>query len=97
MRINPGLLATIIFLSSLLGFESSYLHRPDKHTGACQFIYKDMTGSRFWFSRPNGEIFEMYYDNPPAFGLGIKFSDITYKDDGPDHRLFIKAKVDGGK
>jgi hypothetical protein len=51
-------------------------------------------GPSFWFLRPTGEAFEMYFDNLPAvLRIGLPLDDITYTDDNADMRHLIKIKV----
>lgn len=65
--------------------------RAEKHTGPCSLIFVG-SESRFWFIRPNKEMFEMYFDNPPeVLKYTRDFNDIVYVDDGPNYRHFIKA------
>jgi hypothetical protein len=65
---------------------------PEKHTGKVQVA--GVFGPSFWFLRPNGEAFEMYFDNPPAvLRLGLSLDDITYTDDNADMRQLVKIKV----
>jgi hypothetical protein len=68
-----------------------YRH-PLKHTWDCQLVARP-TEHSFWFMRPNRELFETYFDNPPIFQPGTQFKDITYTDDNADLRHFVKATV----
>jgi hypothetical protein len=44
--------------------------------------------------RPNNEIFEAYFDNPPAMVQpGMVLIDLAYTDDNADLRHFVKATV----
>lgn len=89
--------ATLIFAFLLggLSFKGfSAIHHPQKHTGEAQCIQRN--AAAFWFIRPNRELFEMYFDNPPGIlSPGLTFSDITYTDDNGWERHFIKATVKG--
>lgn len=66
-----------------------------KHTGPCQVVPAFNHSSCSWFVRPNNEVFEMCFDNPPNFlRTGVAFKDITYTDDNANMRHFIKAQLD---
>lgn len=69
-----------------------------KHTGRCVRSFRSPSDTRCdWFVRPNNEIFEACWDNPPDFVDGLTFEDISYKDDNADLRHFIKAKLKAAK
>jgi hypothetical protein len=71
-------------------------HPQEKHTGPAQLIYISEGRTQFWFVRPNHELFEMCFDNPPPqWFLNNRFVDITYFDDNADKRHFIKARLEG--
>lgn len=77
-------------------------HHPLKHTGRCTPI--SVNGPIFWFKRPNGEMFEMLFDNPPLMmyktnQLGqavgwFSLLDIVYKDDNADMQHFVSDQLD---
>jgi hypothetical protein len=83
-------------LIMLLGFTAGAVARhhghPEKHTGKVQVAA--VFGPSFWFIRPNGEAFEMYFDNPPAvLRIGLSLEDITYTDDNADMRHLVKLRI----
>lgn len=58
------------------------LRHPLKHQGPCQIMSR--RGQEYWFIRPNGEMFEMFLDNPvslPWFTGGLELEDLIYTDD----------------
>lgn len=66
-----------------------------KHTGPCQVVPQLVHGSCTWLVRPNNEVFEMCFDNPPNWmQIGVAFKDITYTDDNRNMRHFVKATLD---
>jgi hypothetical protein len=67
-------------------------HHPVKHTWECQMVQQASPGA-FWFVRPNHELFEMYFDNPPILRPGMLFKDIAYTDDNADMRHFLAATL----
>lgn len=80
-------LLAVLLLGATLGCS-----HPLKHTQACTMSLK-LTSQCYWFVRPDGEIFEMCFDNPPPFSVGMDFRDISYKDDNADLRHFVKAQL----
>ena len=66
-------------------------YHPLKHTWDCQVVY--VNSHIYWFMRPNHELFEMYFDNPPILQLGMQLHDIAYTDDNADMRHFVKATM----
>lgn len=62
-----------------------------KHQGPCTVMVNN--DGRLWFQRPNGELYSMYFDNPPAFSVGVKFSDLAYTDDSADMKHFVSATL----
>jgi hypothetical protein len=64
-----------------------------KHTNDCQLLH--VSGGQYTFRRPNDEVFEMYFVNPPNIPVGAEFDGdgITYTDAPHDMRTFIKAKT----
>lgn len=94
-----ALLGAALALSSVMTL-AHYATRPVKHTGPAALAYiRADKHNCYWFSRPNAEVFEMCFDNPPPFNLNMKFYDIAYKDDNKDLRHFLSAVVipDGAK
>jgi hypothetical protein len=82
----------IMTLSMLAGAGLKGRRHPEKHTGKVQVA--GVYGPSFWFIRPNGEAFEMYFDNPPAvLRLGLNLEDITYTDDNADMRHLVKLRI----
>lgn len=69
-------------------------HHPLKHTWDCQVV--SANSHIFWFIRPNRELFEMYFDNPPILQPGMALHDLAYTDDNADMRHFVKATMSGG-
>lgn len=69
-----------------------HYHHPLKHTWDCQLVSHN-TEHTFWFVRPNKELFEVYFDNPPILQVGMSFKDIAYTDDNADLRHFVKATL----
>jgi hypothetical protein len=77
-----------------IGFALGWHHQGhiEKHTGRAQVVAAN--GPRFWFLRPNGEVFQMYFDNPPeVFRSGLTLDDITYTDDNADMRHLVKLRL----
>lgn len=93
---NKKLLAAVAFWGLFTGALSDRLvihyRHPLKHTWDCVLI-DHPTEHTFWFIRPNREIFEAYFDNPPIFPVGTQFRDIAYTDDNADLRHFVKATI----
>jgi hypothetical protein len=85
-------LAVAFFLGGLTERFLIYHLHPLKHTWDCVFIAQASRGA-FWFERPNGEIFEMYFDNPPILRVGMAVQDIAYRDDNADMRHFVYARM----
>jgi hypothetical protein len=73
------------------GFGAAHLHKPIKHTGPCTLVFK--VDRRYWFKRPNNEVFEMSFDNTVDINAGVTFSDIAYQDDGREYRYFVAGKL----
>jgi hypothetical protein len=67
-------------------------HHPLKDTQQCTVLYR-VSEHIIWFVRPNREIFEAYFDNPPLLMQGATYSHIYYTDDNADLRHFVKATV----
>jgi hypothetical protein len=100
MKIRYHIVASLIAFS--LGGVSHKLyatyHHPLKHTWDCQVIARP-SEHIYWFMRPNREIFEAYFDNPPILAPGMTLKDVAYTDDNADLRHFVRATmaVGGGK
>jgi hypothetical protein len=71
---------------------TGHYRHPLKHTWDCQLV-QQASKSSYWFVRPNHEIFEMFFDNPPIFPVGVQLRDIAYTDDNADMRHFVKATL----
>lgn len=92
-----ALLAVVVIASAFAGGVSSHKlyvarHHPLKHTQECQLV-QQASGGSFWFMRPDNELFEMYFDNPPILRQGMRFKDIAYTDDNADMRHFVNATL----
>lgn len=63
----------------------------DKSTGPITLEY---VSDRFQFSRANGEVIVMHFDegDAPTFYVGDSFSNIVYSDSREHYRRFIKAE-----
>jgi hypothetical protein len=85
------LTATFFLSGWMSGIAWRRFHHPLKHTWACSIIAEN--GPVFWFMRPNGELFEAFFDNPPIFRVGTQLSDLAYTDDNADLRHFVKATL----
>jgi len=51
------------------------------------------TPQSFWFLRPDQEVFEMFFDNPPKLQTGTNLADIVYTDDNSWERHFVSAQL----
>lgn len=92
-KIINGVLAAALFAAGAGTHKAYQAHRhPLKHTWDCQIVLIGNAGT-FWFERPNKELFEMYFDNPPILRVGMAFKDVTYTDDNADMRHFVKATM----
>lgn len=85
------IIVILILVAGNVAMGSFIGHRrwQQKSTGPAVLQLK--MGSSFWFARPNGEVFEMFFDNPPPFQPGMRMDDITYTDDNESMRHFLKA------
>jgi len=90
MRLAEFVLCIIV----VLGIGVSHFSHPLKDTQRCQLFR--VTGQSFWFVRPDGEVFEMFFDNPPAaLSPGMNFTHVLYKDDNAYMRHFVSAQLAG--
>jgi hypothetical protein len=94
MKISPSLKRLLVNAVATLAISISthaaiHRHHPLKHTWECRVLA--VNGHSFWFVRPNNELFEAYFDNPPLLRPGMPLSDIAYTDDNADQRHFVKA------
>jgi hypothetical protein len=92
-QLRVFLWAAVLFTSGCFS-HAGYVryHHPLKHTWDCQLIAQP-TGHVYWYMRPNHELFEVYWDNPPLSWAGAQFKDIAYTDDNADMRHFVKATL----
>lgn len=96
MRAWHHLFAVLIAFGLGVVTHAAYIryHHPLKHTWECQIV--SVNGPIYWFQRPNKELFEMYFDNPPKDLRGLSMyplRDLTYTDDNADLRHFVKAQI----
>lgn len=69
-----------------------FYHTQNKHTGPIVISGHGISSGCAWFIRPNKELFEACFDNPPEwFQNGMPLDDLVYTDDNADTRHFIKA------
>lgn len=86
-------LSAVLWLSP---FSIFHVHKQ-KHTGPVIVQFRVANGKCIWFQRPNLEVFEACFDNPPLFGNGLVLADITYVDDNANWRHFLKATLGGAR
>ena len=102
MRPHSYPLTFLVFaLGLLLGAAAhkayAALSHPLKDTGPVQVI-NIVGGHAWWFIRPNREIFEAYFDNPPVLlGYGARLDHLWYRDDNAWMRHFEKAQASVSK
>lgn len=94
LKIRIMLVIALMFIAGVfIGAGGLHWHyHSQKHTGPATLALR-FTSRCYWFQRPNAEIFEMCFDNPPPWTQGLGFSDITYTDDNADLRHLMKAQL----
>jgi hypothetical protein len=73
------------------GFGTARLHKHVKHTGPARVVMSQY--GHVWFTRPDNEVFEMWFDNPPPINSGLSLADIAYTDDNRDERHFLSMTL----